>query len=79
MNDRHILLVIYATTPVMFVIGVGTLFLLVGDHPWFAWMVIGYTVLLLLLFAVKVSIYRYLRRQQEDAFKRKTQQPEQPS
>jgi O-antigen/teichoic acid export membrane protein len=70
MNDRTLHLIIYATTPIMYLVGLGVLYLLVADHPWFPWMVLGYTLLLLILFSVKISIYRYLRRQQENALKK---------
>lgn len=60
MNDRLLTFVVYATTPIMLVVGLGLMYLLIGDHPWFFYMVGGYVVLLIILFLVKLSIYRFL-------------------
>lgn len=67
MTDRFLAFVIYATTPIMLVLGLGVMYLLIGDHQWFGYMAGGYALLLAILFLVKISIYRYLLTRRDAA------------
>ncbi|MDX9759532.1 MAG: hypothetical protein RBU27_10260 [Bacteroidota bacterium] len=67
MTDRFLAFVIYATTPIMLVLGLGIMYLLIGDHEWFGYMAGGYVLLLAILFLVKISIYRYLLSRRDAA------------
>jgi membrane protein implicated in regulation of membrane protease activity len=58
MNDRTLLLILYLATPVTLIVGLTVMYLIIGDHPWFTSMAIGYTVLLALLFLVKITLFR---------------------
>ena len=46
----------------MLLIGIGIMYLLIGDHPWFPYMVAGYTLLLAILYILKIAMFRYLSR-----------------
>ncbi|MBE0643569.1 MAG: hypothetical protein IH600_05780 [Bacteroidetes bacterium] len=71
MNDRFLLFVIYATTPIMLVVGLGVMYLIIGDHPWFLYMAGGYVVLLILLYLTKISLFRTLLKRRESALSQK--------
>lgn len=58
MNDPFLKFMIYATTPVMLVLGLGVMYLLIRDHPLFLYMAGGYVALLIVLFMVKFSLFR---------------------
>ncbi len=72
MKDQLLQILIYATTPIMLVLGLGAMYLIIGDHPWFAYMAIGYVVLLIILLSVKISIYKTLLARRDSALKQKT-------
>ena len=71
MNDRLLSFVVYGSTPIMLVLGLFVMYLLIGDHEWFTYMVGGYVLLLAILFMVKVSIYRFLLSRRDAALARK--------
>ena len=58
MNDRTLHFFLYFATPVTLVFGLLVMYLLIGDHPWFLYMAVGYTVLLAILYVVKLSIFK---------------------
>lgn len=63
MTDRTFNLLMYALTPITLVVGLFVMYLLIGDHPWFGYMAGGYTILLVLMYLVKLSLFRkYARR-----------------
>ncbi|MDT8324188.1 MAG: hypothetical protein RRA94_08760 [Bacteroidota bacterium] len=67
MNDRTLFVLLYFATPVTLVFGLAIMYLLIGDHPWFTSMAIGYTVLLAVLYVVKISMFRKLLRKKPRA------------
>ncbi len=73
MNDRFLLFLIYATTPIMLVLGLGVMYLLIREHPWFLYMAGGYTVLLAILYLTKISLFRTLLAKRESALLKKTE------
>lgn len=58
MNDRTFRFLLYFATPITLVFGLVVMYLVIGDHPWFLYMAIGYTVLLIIMYAVKLSIFK---------------------
>ena len=58
MNDRTFRFLLYFATPITLVFGLVVMYLLIGDHPWFLYMAIGYAALLAILYAVKLSVYK---------------------
>jgi hypothetical protein len=70
MNDRVLNFVIYATTPIMLVLGLGVMYLLIGDHPWFPYMAGGYVALLVILYSVKISLFKTLLARRNSALGR---------
>ncbi len=62
MNDRTLNIFLYFATPVTLLFGLLIMYLLIGDHPWFATMAITYTVLLAVLYVVKLTVFRRLLR-----------------
>ena len=67
MNDRTLLLILYLATPVTLIVGLLVMYLIIGDHPWFTTMAIGYTVLLAALFVVKITVFKkYLKPTPKD-------------
>lgn len=63
MTDRTFNLLMYSLTPITLAVGLLLLYLLVGDHPWFGYMAGGYTFLLVILYFVKLSLFkRFMRR-----------------
>lgn len=73
MNDRFLLFLIYATTPIMLVLGLGVMYAIIGDHPWFLYMAAGYTVLLIILYLTKISLFRTLLAKRNAALSKKTE------
>ena len=71
MTDRLLSFVVYGSTPIMLVLGLLVMYLLIGDHEWFGYMAGGYALLLVILFLVKVSIFRYLLSRRDAALARK--------
>ncbi len=69
MKDRVLHFLVYFSTPFMLVAGLLLLYFIVGDHPWFAYMAGGYTLMLLMLYTLKISVYRKLLRRQIPAKK----------
>ncbi len=65
MTDRHFNLLIYTLTPITLVAGLLVMYLLIGDHRWFGYMAAGYTVLVVILFFVKLSLFKRLTRLQQ--------------
>jgi ABC-type transport system involved in Fe-S cluster assembly fused permease/ATPase subunit len=72
MNDRLLPFVVYGSTPTMLVLGLVVMYLIIGDHEWFAYMAGGYVLLLVILFLVKLSIYRFLVSHRDAALARKS-------
>jgi thiosulfate reductase cytochrome b subunit len=64
MRDSLLFFLVYLATPLMLVAGLAVMYLIIGDHPWFASMAGGYTVMLAVLYILKISIFRklYLKR-----------------
>ncbi|MBN1448736.1 MAG: hypothetical protein JXA28_12465 [Bacteroidetes bacterium] len=63
MTDRTFNLLMYTLTPITLVVGLVILYLLVGDDPWFGYMAGGYTMLLVVMYLIKLSLFRkYLTR-----------------
>ena len=58
MNDQTFRFLLYFATPITLVFGLVVMYFIIGDHPWFAYMAIGYTVLLIILYAVKLSVFK---------------------
>jgi len=58
MKQRSFNILMYVSTPVIFLFGSLLMYLLISDHPWF-WHLIGsYFVLLIILYAVKLTLFR---------------------
>ncbi|MFZ1728496.1 MAG: hypothetical protein WBQ23_07265 [Bacteroidota bacterium] len=70
-QDRLLQFLLYATTPIMLVLGLGTMYLLIRDHPWFLYMAGGYVALLIMLFFVKISLFKALLGRRDSALERK--------
>jgi hypothetical protein len=64
MRDSLLFFLVYLATPLMLVAGLAVMYLIIGDHPWFAYMAGGYTLMLAVLYLLKISIFRklYLKR-----------------
>ncbi|MCB2204024.1 hypothetical protein KQI65_04690 [bacterium] len=62
MNDRMLFFLLYLATPVTLLFGLLVMYLLIGDHEWFGYMAGGYTVLLAVLYVVKISIFKKMMR-----------------
>ena len=62
MRDKTLFILFFISTPLMLLIGIGIMYLFIGDHPWFPYMVAGYTLLLGVLFVLKITMFRYLSR-----------------
>ncbi|MFA6235364.1 MAG: hypothetical protein WC824_14405 [Bacteroidota bacterium] len=67
MNDPFLKFMIYATTPIMLVLGLGVMYLLIRDHPLFLYIVGGYVALLMVLFMVKFSLFKTLLARRDAA------------
>ena len=65
MTDRHFNILIYTLTPVTLVAGLLVMYFLIGDHRWFGYMAAGYAVLIVILFFVKLSLFKRLARLQQ--------------
>ncbi|MCZ7554939.1 MAG: hypothetical protein M5R41_00880 [Bacteroidia bacterium] len=64
MRDSLLFFLVYLATPLMLLAGLAVMYLIIGDHPWFAYMAGGYAVMLAVLYLLKISIFRklYLKR-----------------
>jgi membrane protein YdbS with pleckstrin-like domain len=60
MRDKTLFMMLFISTPVMLLIGIGIMYLFIGDHAWFPYMVAGYTLLLATLYTLKIAMFRYL-------------------
>jgi len=58
MSNRFLYFLVYASTPIMLIIGLSLMYILIRDHPVFTWVAGGYVVLLVLLYAIKLTLFK---------------------
>ena len=71
MQQRSYNILMFVTTPIIFLFGSLLMYLLISDHPWFWQMIGSYFVLLVILSAMKLILFRKFASVQK-----KTQQKE---
>ncbi len=62
MRDKTLFFLVYLATPIMLIAGLAVMYLLIGDHPWFAYIAGGYALMLAVLYLLKLSVFRTLMR-----------------
>ncbi len=58
MKQRSFNILMYISAPIIFLFGSLLMYLLIGDHPWFPYMIGSYFVLLIVLTAMKLILFR---------------------